>query len=137
MATEKSQIRETICKFAEGWSSHDPAKLSAIFTEDCFYEDVTLNVAARGRTEVGEFLLDWYRSSSDLKMTLTHQFGEGDRVGAEWIFTGHLDGEPLDGIPATGKPFEFRGATLFEFEGEQIRWCIDVWNLMAVARQTA
>src|SRR4051812_16703824 len=109
MAIETVQVHETVRKFAEGWSSHDPDKLSSIFTEDCFYEDVVLNVSARGRKEVGQFLLDWCRSSSDLKMRLTHQFGDGTRVGAEWVFTGHLDGEDLDGIPATGKPFEFRG----------------------------
>jgi steroid delta-isomerase-like uncharacterized protein len=137
MSTDTVQLYETVRKFAEGWSSHDPGKLAAIFTEDCFYEDVVLNVAARGRQEVGQFLLDWCKSSSDLHMRLTHQFGEGNRVGAEWVFTGHLDGEDLDGIPATGKPFEFRGSTLFEFEGDQIKWCIDYWNLMAVARQTA
>jgi steroid delta-isomerase-like uncharacterized protein len=125
---------ETIRRFAEGWSSHDPEQLAGLFTDDCHYEDVVLKISAHGPGEVGQFLVDWVSSSSDLRMDLTKQFGEGDSAGAEWLFSGTNDGE-LDGVPATGKRFEFRGATLFEFSGDRIRHCVDFWDMATLRRQ--
>jgi steroid delta-isomerase-like uncharacterized protein len=124
---------EVVEKFAAGWSSHDPDELAAIFTDDCFYEDVVLNVAARGPEDVKQFLRDWLTISSDLNMRLTKQFGMGDAAGAEWIFTGTHDGQ-LDELGPTGKRFEFRGATLFEFKDDRITGCIDYWDMATLRR---
>jgi steroid delta-isomerase-like uncharacterized protein len=120
-------------EFAAGWSSHDPDRLAAIFTEDCLYEDVVLDVAARGHEGVKQFLRDWLTSSSDLNMRLRKQFGEGDSAGAEWIFSGTHDGE-LAGFAPTGKPFEFRGASLYEFKDGKIKTCIDYWDMATLRR---
>lgn len=127
---EKSLVEE----FAAGWSSHDPDRLAAIFTEDCLYEDVVLGVAARGHEGVKTFLRDWLAWSSDLNMEFKKRFGEGATAGAEWLFTGTLDGD-LDDVPATGKRFEFRGSTLFEFRDGKISACVDFWDMATLARQ--
>ena len=123
-------------EFAAAWSSHDPERLARIFTEDCIYEDVVLDVCAQGHEDVKTFLRDWLASSSDLRMELKKLFGGGGAMGAEWLFSGTLNGE-LEGIPATGKRFEFRGASHFEFENGKIKACIDFWDMATLRRQSA
>jgi predicted ester cyclase len=61
-------------------------------------------------------------------MRLVKQFGEGDSAGAEWVFTGTHDGD-LSGLGPTGKRFEFRGATLFEFDDGKVKACVDIWDM--------
>lgn len=120
-------------KFADGWSSHDPEQLASIFTDDCLYEDVVLNVAARGPEEVKQFLRDWLEISSDINMRLTRQFANGDSGGAEWVFSGTHDGH-LNGLGPTGKRFEFRGASLFQFQDGKINGCVDFWDMATLRR---
>jgi steroid delta-isomerase-like uncharacterized protein len=120
-------------KFADGWSSHEPDRLGSLFTDGCLYEDVVLDVAARSPKEVGDFLTDWLKMSTDLNMRITEQFGSGDELGAEWIFSGTHDGQ-IEELGPTGRRFEFRGATLFRFEGDKICRAIDYWNMATLRR---
>jgi steroid delta-isomerase-like uncharacterized protein len=124
---------ELVMKFADGWSSHEPGRLGSLFTDDSLYEDVVMDVAARGPAEVGQFLTDWLTMSSDLNMRVTEQFGAGDALGAEWIFSGTHDGQ-IDELGPTGKRFEFRGATLFRFKDGKICRAIDYWNMATLRR---
>ncbi len=124
---------ELVGRFADAWSSHEPDRLGALFTDGCLYEDVVLDVAARGPAEVAQFLRDWLEISTDLNMSLTEQFGEGDALGAEWIFSGTHDGQ-LEELGPTGKRFEFRGATLFRFEDGKISRAIDYWNMATLRK---
>jgi len=124
---------ELVRRFADSWSSHDPDRLASLFADDCLYEDVVLGVAAHGPIEVAAFLRDWLTISSDLKMSLRRQYGEGDSAGAEWVFSGTHDGQ-LDGLGPTGRRFEFRGSSLFEFEAGKIKTCVDFWDMATLRR---
>ena len=42
-------------EWVTAWSSHDTAKVLALFTDDCVYEDVTFGVVNRGREALRAF----------------------------------------------------------------------------------
>ena len=115
-------------KFADGWSSGNPAQFASLFTEDCRYEDIPLGVTARGRTEIETHLRNWLASSSDIRMEVLDQVTDGNRVAVEWSYTGTHDG-PFEGLESTGRSFEFRGASVFTVSGTKISACADYWDL--------
>jgi steroid delta-isomerase-like uncharacterized protein len=115
-------------RFAAGWSGQDPERFATLFTADCLYEDIPLDVAVRGRPAIAAHLEDWLTSSSDIVMRPIRIFDAGERVGLEWRYTGTHDG-PMRGIAPTGRTFEFRGASVFEVEGDTISACTDYWDL--------
>ena len=41
----------------------------------------------------------------------------------------------LPGLPATGKRFSVRGATVFELQGEKIRRVSDYWDMVTFLKQ--
>jgi steroid delta-isomerase-like uncharacterized protein len=121
-------------RFAAGWSSHDPEAFATLFTADCLYEDIPLGVSASGKGEIAEHLRNWLAGSSDIAMRPVRTFDAGRRVGLEWLYTGTHDGR-LEGIDATGRGFEFRGASLMEVDGDEISHCVDYWDLAYLLRE--
>jgi steroid delta-isomerase-like uncharacterized protein len=115
-------------RFAGAWSSGDPDAFAALFTDDCVYEDVPLQVVARGRGEIAEHLRQWLESSSDIRMEMQSQLIQGSRVAVEWSYTGTHDGL-FAGLDPTGRTFGFRGASVFEVCGRHIARCADYWDM--------
>ena len=121
--------------WASVWSSHDVAKVLSIFTDDCVYEDVTMGVVNHGKTELATFARDIFGAFPDFTLQLTSQFAAGSWAGAEWTMSATHKGD-LPGLPATGKRFSIRGATVFELQGEKIRRVSDYWNMVTFLKQT-
>jgi steroid delta-isomerase-like uncharacterized protein len=61
-------------------------------------------------------------------------FSAGDWVAQEWVMTGTQTGA-LGGIPATGKSFSVRGATITELRKDKIRREGDYWNQATLLQQ--
>lgn len=98
-------MHRVLDEWATAWSSHDTDKVLSLFTDDCLYDDVTFGVVNRGKKEL-----------------------------RAWVLTGthHAD---FPGMPATGKRFSVRGATILELQGEKIRRNSDYWDAATVMRQ--
>jgi steroid delta-isomerase-like uncharacterized protein len=120
--------------WAAAWSSGDPGKLPALFTEDCVYEDVTLGVVNRGSEELRAFASGFMGGVPDFKVELTSSFVTGDRLSAEWRMTGTHTGD-LPNMPATGRKFDLRGASVFELEGGKGKGCRDYWDMATLLKQ--
>jgi steroid delta-isomerase-like uncharacterized protein len=121
-------VRDIGTRFAAGWSSGEPEDFALLFTDDCVYQDVPLEVVAHGRSEIAEHLRQWLQSSSDIRMELLRQVSDGQRVAVEWSYTGTHDGL-FAGLEPTGRAFAFRGASIFEVTGDHISACVDYWNM--------
>ncbi len=55
----------------------------------------------------------------DLRFQILELIAEGDKVAVSWRFRGTQAG-PLPGMPASGKPVEVSGITIYDFEGDKI-----------------
>jgi steroid delta-isomerase-like uncharacterized protein len=120
--------------WAAAWSSGDPDRLLVLFTEDCVYEDVTLGAVNRGSEELRAFASGFMGGVPDFKVELTSSFGTGDRLSAEWRMTGTHTGD-LPNMPATGRKFDLRGASVFELEGDKGNACRDYWDMATLLKQ--
>jgi steroid delta-isomerase-like uncharacterized protein len=120
--------------WAAAWSLHDGEKLLSLCTDDCVYEDVTMNAVNRGKAEVKAFADATFAAFPDFKIALTSEFTTGNWAGAEWTMSGTHRGD-LPGMPATGKSFSVRGATICELQAGRIKRISDYWDMVTFLKQ--
>jgi steroid delta-isomerase-like uncharacterized protein len=117
--------------WAFAWSSHDVEKVIPPFTDDCVYEDVTLGIINHGKADLKTFASGIFEAFPDFTI---HLFVAGSWAGAEWTMSATHKGD-LPGLPATGKGFSIRGATVFELHGGKIRRNFDYWDMVTFLKQ--
>jgi steroid delta-isomerase-like uncharacterized protein len=108
--------------------------VAQLCTDDCLYEDVPTGSVNHSRDELRAFAQFWFAVSPDLKIELSSEFSTDARAAGEWTMSGTQQGD-MPGMPATKKPFSFRGATILETEKGMIRRCTDYWDMAEVLRQ--
>jgi steroid delta-isomerase-like uncharacterized protein len=113
---------------ADIWSQHNAEKVDDVFTEDGIYEDVASRKVMRGRQEIKSNLRRNFFAVPDFKVELTGVFATKDRAACEWIMSGTHTGDYPE-LPATGKSFSVRGASIVLLEGEKIKHWTDYYNM--------
>jgi steroid delta-isomerase-like uncharacterized protein len=131
MATD---VESMLADYLSAWNSHDVGKIPSFFTDDCLYEDVAVGAVSRGKEELKAFVGSTFAAFPDFKIQLTSRFIAGDWRASEWIMSGTQAGD-LPGIPATGKSFSVRGASIIELRGGKIRRNSDYWNMASFLQQ--
>lgn len=103
-------------------------------TDDCVYEDVALAAVNHGSDELVAFANAAFSAFPDFAIHVTSQFGDAEWAGAEWTMTGTHHGD-LGDLPATGRSFDVRGATVFQYRDGKISRCTDYWDMADLLRQ--
>ena len=115
--------------YLDAWNQHDPAAVATYMAEDGVYEDVALGRVLRGPSEVASFVEEATRSSSDFRFEVVSLFTTGNDYATEWILVGTNDRD-LPGLPATGRTFRVRGASVGRIDSEgKILGNRDYYNL--------
>ncbi|MGD0508134.1 MAG: ester cyclase [Terriglobales bacterium] len=70
----------------------------------------------------------------DMQIAVKHMVAEGDLVVVHWTAWG-TNTQPGMGLPATGKPVNVSGMTLFRFTAGKISEEWGVWSLLSVLKQ--
>jgi steroid delta-isomerase-like uncharacterized protein len=121
-------------EWAAAWSAGDADRLAAIFTGGCVYEDGTMGVLTRGKAELKAFADGIFAAIPDFAVELSSRFTAGPWAGMEWTMSGTHRGD-LPGLPATGKPFTLRGASILELSSGQLARCTDYWDMVSFLKQ--
>jgi steroid delta-isomerase-like uncharacterized protein len=116
------------------WSQHDVAKVDEVFADDAIYEDAALGHVMRGRQEIKSFLRENFSAVPDFKVELTRVFSNKDMAACEWIMSGTQTGD-YSGLPATGKSFSVRGASVVLLENGKIKNWTDYYNMYDFLQQ--
>lgn len=109
-------------------SSHNADGLAALYLDHAIFEDVPFEAVARGHAEMKEFWTGTWAAMPDFTMTLTSVFADEDRGAAEWTMSATQSGG-FQGLPATGRSFTLRAASIVEFSGGRILHWSDYWSL--------
>jgi steroid delta-isomerase-like uncharacterized protein len=117
------------------WNSHDVGKILSFFTDDCVYEDVAMGVVNHGKKELETFINSLFVDFPDFKLEGKSAFQAGDWVGGEWVMTGTFAHSSNPAMPATGKKFSARGASISELRKGKIIRNSDYWNLASFLQQ--
>lgn len=131
---EASANKGLLEEWAAAWSSHDTDRVVSLFTDDCVYEDIPLGAVNRGKEELKAFADLFFHASPDLKVEVASRFVAGNSAAIEWTMSGTHE-KDLPGMPATGKRYSFRGATVIEFNDCKIKRNSDYWDLAMFMKQ--
>ena len=97
--------------YLETWNAHDSAAVARHMADDAIYEDVALGRVLHGPSEIAKFVEEATRSSSDFRFEVVSLFTAGSNYANEWVMRGTND-RALPGVPATGRSFRVRGASV-------------------------
>jgi steroid delta-isomerase-like uncharacterized protein len=70
----------------------------------------------------------------DMQIVVKHIVAEGDQVVVHWTAWG-TNTQPGMGLPATGKPVNVSGMTLFHFRAGKISEEWNAWSMLSVLKQ--
>jgi steroid delta-isomerase-like uncharacterized protein len=121
-------------EWATAWSDQDVDRVMALFTTDCAYEDVTFAAVQHGHDELAAFGRGFLAGVPDFTIELHSVLADGDRGAAEWTMRGTHTGD-LPDLPATGRRFAVRGASIFKAHGGLLTRCSDYWDAATWMRQ--
>ena len=97
--------------YLDAWNAHDAAAVARHMADDAIYEDVALGRVLHGPSEMASFVEEATRSSSDFRFEVVSLFTAGTNYANEWVMLGTND-RALSGVPATGRSFRVRGASV-------------------------
>ena len=104
------------------WASGDVEAILATYTDDVVFEEVPFNLVVRGQDELRAHLENLYAAFPDIRFAATGAtFVAGDQAAVEWTATGTYTGQIAGMPPGDGQTVTFRGASILEVAGSQIR----------------
>jgi predicted ester cyclase len=80
----------------EAVNAHDVDRFKSFYSDSILWRDPGTARAAKGPSAVGRRLEAWIAAVPNLKWTLDELFGEGDRLCAQFTFTGTHKGVVAD-----------------------------------------
>lgn len=133
MTRENQRLIEQVYEFE---TSHEIDKVLALFAEDATYEDVPLEVMARGHAEIRNLLETMFVAMPDFAIRPVSIVTNEDSERAEWIQSGTFCGDFGDlKASETGKPFSVRGALIVWFANGRISRWTDYWSKLTFKEQ--
>jgi len=133
---DATALEHVLDEWAIAWSSSQVERLLPLFTDDVYYEDVTLGSVIKGKEALRNFAAATFGAFADLRFEAKSRFVAANRKwgSIEWVFTGRQT-KDFPGLPATNKPFQVRGATVVEFRDGRISRNSDYWDLATYMKQ--
>ena len=132
MATD---LKRRMNDYLAAWNSHDVERILSFFTDDVVYEDVAIGKVNRGKKEVKDFISSMIVDFPDFKFEMKSGFNAGDWSAGEWVMSGTFAHSSIPGLPATGKTFSVRGASITQLRKGKISRNSDYWNLTSFLQQ--
>jgi steroid delta-isomerase-like uncharacterized protein len=103
--------RAFLDRYLDAWNAHDPAAVARHMADGAIYEDVALGRVLHGPSEIAKFVEEATRSSSNFRFEVVSLITTGSDYANEWVMLGTND-RALPGVPATGRSFRIRGASV-------------------------
>lgn len=126
--TGNAQPPSVIQHWAAGFASDDPpATIARLYTVEAIYRDAPTGQASKPG-EVAAFLREFLTQVEILEFRLRSGFRTRNNGAAEWEtafrYIGQLPGLP----PGSGQTVNWRGVTVFTFDGDQIVQSTDYYD---------
>jgi steroid delta-isomerase-like uncharacterized protein len=131
MATDAEKM---VKEYVVAWNSHDMERVISFYTDDCVCEDLGAGVVNHGKKELEVFFKASFDAFPDMKFELKSVFSAGDWVASEYISSG-THAHSGFGIPATGKRFSIRTASIAEMRDGKICRSADYYNMVTFLQQ--
>lgn len=115
------------------WNSHDPERVAARYTPDCYGLDVAIAKPQIGREGVKQMFAAYYAAFPDLKIIADDIIVEEERVAMFWTAHATHQGTILN-IPASGRHITVSGVNRFVLQDELISHSLTIWDVAGMLR---
>jgi steroid delta-isomerase-like uncharacterized protein len=105
-------VRDEIADLSRG----DLEAVLSYYTDDVYFEDVSVPTPCRTKSEMRDFMKVFYDAFPDLRIEIRNVVGSGNSVTAEYDLLGTMRGEFLGRKP-TGKAFRIKAVSIYEHNG--------------------
>ena len=122
-------------RYIDAWNTHDATVIGDLMDDDVDFEDIALGAVFHNRKELELWagqIADGF--STDYRFALVSEFTTDDSFCAEWTMSGTHDRSSPE-MPATGKPFTIRGATIARLRDGKMTYDRDYWDMAGFLRQ--
>jgi steroid delta-isomerase-like uncharacterized protein len=113
MVDPRQAVLDEIADLSRG----DLEAVLSYYTEDVYFEDVTVPEPCYGKAAMRDFMAIFFRGFPDLHIEVSHCVACGDTVVAEYDLIGTHDGDFL-GHPPTGQSFRVKAVSVYVHDGE-------------------
>jgi steroid delta-isomerase-like uncharacterized protein len=114
MVDPRQAVLDEIADLSRG----DLEAVLAYYTDDVYFEDVTVPQPCRNKSEMRDFMAIFYRGFPDLHIDVRNCVSCGDdTVVAEYDLMGTHTGEFLGHAP-TGRGFRIKAVSVYEHNGD-------------------
>jgi len=138
-STSAEEARLLVDAWYAAWSLHEPDRIDAIFTDDAVHEDVAGGQVHRGKAEIRQLLGAAFAFAPDFRVTLRSLVVGGDTATTEWEIEGTQTGATgagsLGDLPASGRSFRLRGASVLVLRGGRIAHVTDYYDMATFWQQ--
>jgi steroid delta-isomerase-like uncharacterized protein len=117
-----------LAEWEAAMATHDPDRILALYAADAVWEEVPLNLVARGTEEIRAHLEGLFAATADIAYDVASGFATADRMAAEWTVSGTVTGDFPGLPPGQGQRFSVRGASVFEVAGGKIARYTEYWD---------
>ena len=114
--------------YVDAWNRHDSVAIDSLLAPDGLHEDLSQNVHAKGRAQVGDFLRKTLSVEPDFKWHVTSVVEEGRNVALEWTWNATYTGPDPAGKPVTNRRISGRGASFAEVENRRVKRIADYFD---------
>jgi steroid delta-isomerase-like uncharacterized protein len=125
---------DVIEQFYAAYAALNVEKLLALLTDDCFFEDPTFHLVARGKPEISKMAESLPRHYSDVKINVENKILCRDWVITQQSLSGVFKRSADDG--GEGRRFSVRGASIFGFAKGKINRWFDYYDYDTYVKQT-
>lgn len=127
------QTTALITRLVEAWNSHDPQRVAAFYTEDCYGLDVAIARPQIGREGVQRMFEAYYQAFPDLEITPDDIIVADDRVALFWTARAtHLG--PILNIPGSGRCITARGVNRLVVQDDLVVETLTIWDVAGMLR---
>lgn len=113
-------------------NTHDVTPLKEIWRDAVEYFPGRV---CRGPEEISAYFNESFAAMPDFRLEIQGIAGDGDSVFIRWILTGTFNGEPFEGVAATGSSLKLNGADHFVIRDGRVVSNHVVYDQLEFARQ--
>ena len=115
--------------YLAAWDTHEGQKVVSFMTPDAVYTDVALGEEHKGQADIATWIDGMADTlSSDYRFEPVSGQDNGSSYALEWVMRGTHDRANAQ-LPATGKQFAIRGASVGTLRDGKIERNTDYWSM--------
>jgi steroid delta-isomerase-like uncharacterized protein len=131
----EERVYRLVREYVAAWNGHDVDRLTSLFAENGSYGEFGLGRVMLGREEIRRHLIATFGALPDLTIAPTGEpLTSGERVYWKWLMIATHQSE-FAGVPASGKRFEVRGASVLLMKGDKIARGADCFDVGSIVGQ--